>query len=103
VWRWWSRFRAAWKYASGTEAETTLATLFAAKEALAQFLAEAQTKREVIAREWSKAVRRHQNLEAGTKLRCDRMLEKLDKLLRVGPRHRNLRSKNKQDEHAQHE
>ena len=77
--RWWSRFRAAWKYASGTEAETTLATLFAAKEALAQFLAEAQTKREVIAREWSKAVRRHQNLEAGTKLRCDRMLEKLDK------------------------
>ena len=75
--RWWTRFCQAWRYAGSPQTDSP--PLIEAKAALAQFLAEAATKRELVAREWMRAVKRHQTLEAETKFRCDRMLAKLDK------------------------
>lgn len=74
---WWTRFCQAWRYASSPQTDSP--QLIEAKAALAQFLAEAADKREAIAREWARAIKRHQTLEAETKFRCDRMLAKLDK------------------------
>lgn len=47
--------------------------------AIDQLVKERDDKRGQIAIEWSRAVRRQQTIEAETKLRCDRMLAKLDK------------------------
>ena len=76
MWTWWTRFARAWKYAGSPKTDSP--QLIEAKAALSNFLADAQKKREVVALEWVRAIRRHQTLEAETKLRCDRMLDKLD-------------------------
>ena len=75
--RWWTRFVIAWRYANGLQTDSP--ALIAAKAELARFLSEAQTKRELIVREWASAVKRHQTLEGETKFRCDRMMAKLNK------------------------
>ena len=84
---WWRRFCYAWTWANDLDPgkePVLIERCRALRHVIEQLIKDRDAQRDQAARDWSRAVRRHQTLEAETKLRCDRMLAKLNQRAESG-------------------